>query len=164
MLAYILCDLSPLADVKEAVEGISLYKPAVKEVYALYGSFDLIMKVNMETTADITTFNMATLPEYEVITTSTLIVNENITSFESDEPKSAYIFCRLPIRKNANEVLSALKENENIIEASYIFGIYDVIIGISEAARHDTFNMVTSHLRMKELGILRSDTMHTVKF
>lgn len=138
----------------------------VKEAYLIFGTADLIAKIEVKTIEQINTV-LDTLYQNGVVDTNTLIVNEAGLNYErtltAPKRKCAYTFIK--IRRPAAPRLwdRFLQRIEHVLEAYEIFGIYDVIVGVSEDAKSDYFNSFFRKLwLLTEINMNSTTTMFTV--
>jgi DNA-binding Lrp family transcriptional regulator len=139
----------------------------VNEAYLMYGPYDLLVKSATENTRELAAL-IRTLGTKGVVTTTTFIVDKNLgLSFEKDNSdkirKCAYVFIKVQQVAEISKLEKPLKDEKlPILEAHSVFGRYDVIISIEEAARSKMFSQVTKYLRSLE-GITSCDTLFTVE-
>jgi len=138
----------------------------VKEAYLLYGAVDLIAKVEVTSLEQLNSI-LDTFYENGIVDTNTLIVNSAGLNYERELPtpkrKCAYTFIKIR-RPAAPRLWDRFLQNvEPVLEAYEIFGVYDVIVGVSEDARPDFFNSYFRRLwLLTEINMNSTTTMFTV--
>lgn len=138
----------------------------VEEAYLIFGTADIIAKVKVNNLEQINSV-LDTLYQNGIVDTNTLIVNEAGLNFERqlDKPKKKCAYTFIKIRRPAAPRLwdRFLQGIEHVTEAYEIFGIYDVIVGVSEDARSDFFNSYFRKLwLLTEINMNSTTTMFTV--
>jgi DNA-binding Lrp family transcriptional regulator len=138
----------------------------VEEAYLIFGTADIIAKVRVNNLEQINSV-LDTLYQNGIVDTNTLIVNEAGLNFERqlDKPKKKCAYTFIKIRRPAAPRLwdRFLQGIEYVTEAYEIFGIYDVIVGVSEDARSDFFNSYFRKLwLLTEINMNSTTTMFTV--
>jgi len=163
--AYILGTVGTRSQLIECLEATKRTQ-FVKEAYLIFGTADLIAKVEVETLSQINTV-LDNLYHNGVVDTNTLIVNSAGLNFERPESSSrrkcAYTFIK--IRRPAAPRLwdRFLQTIDHVLEAYEIFGIYDVIVGVGEESRADFFNSYFRKLwLLTEINMNSTTTMFTV--
>lgn len=169
--AYTLAIVDPQRDIKDVIEKLRTFYPMVRECYALYGSYDLILEQVGEAKQDFISFIRGPLVQHGAITSTTYILKE-CREFKEDTEKSAYMFLRLSLSTAPEQVFNDMgkinlgEDNENmdyIDKVSFVFGEWDVIIALNKKAREKTWTKVMQHIRGLPY-VLASNTMHTVVF
>lgn len=169
--AYTLAIVDPQKDIKGVVEKLRTFDPMVRDCYALYGSYDLILEMAGEDKSDFVSFIRGPLVQHGVITSTTYILKES-REFKENTKKSAYIFLRLSLSADSKQVFNDMgkinfdednKNREYIDKVSFVFGEWDIIISLNEKAREYTWTKVTQYIRGLPY-VLASNTMHTVVF
>jgi DNA-binding Lrp family transcriptional regulator len=163
--AYILGTVGTRSQLIQCLEA-TRQTQFVKEAYLIFGTADIIVKVEVENLPQINTV-LDNLYHNGVVDTNTLIVNSAGLSFERPEStsrkKCAYTFIK--IRRPAAPRLwdRFLQTIDHVLEAYEIFGIYDVIVGVAAEARHDFFNSYFRKLwLLTEINMNSTTTMFTV--
>jgi hypothetical protein len=176
--AFTLAIIDPQKDIKGVVDKLRTFDPMVRECYALYGSYDLIIDMIGEEKNDLISFIRGPLVQHGAITSTTYIFKES-KEFNKNTKKSGYIFLRLRLSTDSNQVFADMEKinswkdeehrelrdthSEYIDKVSFVFGEWDVIVSLNEDARDQTWTKVTQHIRGLPY-VLASNTMHTVVF
>lgn len=169
--AYTLAIIDPQKDIKGVVEKLRTFDPLVRECYALYGSYDLILEMVGEDKSDFISFIREPMVQHGTITSTTYILKES-REFKKNTEKSAYMFLRLSLSADPKQVFNDMgkinlgednKNREYIDKVSFVFGEWDVILSLNEKAREKTWTKVTQYIRGLPY-VLASNTMHTVVF
>lgn len=141
--------------------------PHVDEAYLIWGTYDVIAKVTVPDLEDLNSV-LDSLYRSGVVDSNTLIVNPRGLNLEKPESKTkrkcAYTFIK--IRRPAAPRLweRFLSEIEPVMEAYEIFGMYDVIVAVSEDVRHDFFDSYFRKLWiLTEINMNNTTTMFTVE-
>ncbi|MEM0375522.1 MAG: Lrp/AsnC ligand binding domain-containing protein [Nitrososphaerota archaeon] len=141
--------------------------PNVEEAYLLWGTYDVIAKVVVPSLEDLNSV-LDGLYRSGVVDSNTLIVNPGGLSLEKPESRSkrkcAYTFIK--IRRPAAPRLWGrfLSEIDAVMEAYEIFGMYDVIVAVSEDVRADFFDSYFRKLWiLTEINMNNTTTMFTVE-
>ncbi len=139
----------------------------VKESYLIWGPYDLISEVQIESLTMLDSL-LNLMRDHGVVDTNTLIVNEAGLSFTKPEfdgvKKCAYIFIKMR-RPSAPKLWEKyLKAIEDVASAYELFGMWDVVVTVIEDAREDFFNRVFKKLwLLTEVNMTSTHTMFTVK-
>jgi len=166
MRAFVLGVISTRSGLLNALEAVRS-SDLVKEAYLLFGSYDLICKTEFEGFDQLNSL-LEILNRTGLHDSNTLIVNDAGLSFEKegcDETrKSAYIFIKIRRPSAPKFWEKHLRSIEPVMEAHEVYGLYDVVVGISEEAREDFFNKVFRPLwLLTEVNMTATHTMFTVK-
>lgn len=166
MKAYILSIISPRSGLVQALNAVRSSK-IVKEAYLIYGAYDLICKIEFDNFSQIDAF-LDMLQQNGLQDSNTLIVKEGGLSFEAEEcdrtEKCAYIFGKIKRPSIPKFWEKHLKSIESVMEAHELYGLYDVVITVSEDARTDFYNKVFKQLwLLTEVNLTATHTMFTVK-
>ncbi|MCS7146174.1 MAG: Lrp/AsnC ligand binding domain-containing protein [Nitrososphaerota archaeon] len=165
MKAFILGSVGKRSELIECLHATRRIQ-LVREAYLIFGTADIIAKVEVNTIEQINSV-LDTLYQNGVVDTNTLIVNSAGLNFErqltTPKKKCAYTFIK--IRRPAAPRLwdRFLQSIEHVMEAYEIFGIYDVIVGVGEDAKSDFFNSYFRRLwLLTEINMNSTTTMFTV--
>lgn len=165
MKAYILGSVGKRSELIECLHATRRTQ-FVKEAYLVFGTVDILAKLEFNTIEQLNSV-LDTLYQNGVVDTNTLIVNSAGLNYERQTPaikkKCAYTFIK--IRRPAAPKLwdRFLHSLEHVLEAHEVFGIYDVIVGVSEDARSDFFNSYFRKLwLLTEINMNSTTTMFTV--
>jgi len=166
MKAYILSIISPRSGLVQALNAVRSSK-IVREAYLIYGTYDLICKVEFDSFPQIDSF-LEVLQENGLQDSNTLIVKEGGLNFEREEcdktEKCAFIFGKIKRPSVPKFWEKHLKSIESVMEAHELYGLYDVVISVSENARTDFYNQVFKQLwLLTEVNLTATHTMFTVK-
>ncbi|MCL7402293.1 MAG: Lrp/AsnC ligand binding domain-containing protein [Thaumarchaeota archaeon] len=166
MKAYILSIISPRSGLVQALNAVKSSK-IVREAYLIYGTYDLICKIEFDNFSQVDTF-LDMLQENGLQDSNTLIVKEGGLSFEREEcnqtEKCAYIFGKIKRPSVPKFWEKHLKSMKSVMEAHELYGLYDVVISVSEDARTDFYNQVFKQLwLLTEVNLTATHTMFTVK-
>ncbi|MCS7143070.1 MAG: Lrp/AsnC ligand binding domain-containing protein [Aigarchaeota archaeon] len=138
----------------------------VSEAYLIFGIHDIICKVEFERLQQLNGL-LDVLTQNGVVDSNTMIVNSEGLSFEREggykRKKCAYTFIK--IRRPAAPRLweTFLKSVDTIAEAHEVYGMYDVVVGVSEDAKHDFFNRYFRRLwLLTDINMTNTHTFFTV--
>ncbi|MCS7125839.1 MAG: Lrp/AsnC ligand binding domain-containing protein [Aigarchaeota archaeon] len=166
MKAFVLSIISPRSGLVQALNAVKSSR-MVKEAYLIYGTYDLICKIEFDNLTQVDSF-LEVLQQHGLQDSNTLIVKEGGLSFEkeraSEIEKCAYIFGKIR-RPSVPKFWEAhLKSIEPVLEAHELYGLYDVVIGVREDVRADFYNQVFKQLwLLTEVNLTATHTMFTVK-
>jgi len=153
-----------LIECLNAVRGSDL----VKEAYLIWGPYDLICKVEVDSLGQLNRL-LDIFNDQGVVDSNTMLVNqEGGLSYEKSgadvTKKCAYIFMKLrrpAAPKLWDKYISTL---DDIVEAHQLFGMYDVVVAVREEAREDFFDRIFRKLWvLTEVNLNSTHTMFTVK-
>lgn len=154
---------SELLSCLEAVRASNL----VVEAYLIYGTYDIICKVEFENFAQLNGL-LDVLTQNGVVDSNSMIVNSEGLSFEKEEArkkrKHAYTFIK--IRRPAAPRLweTFLRSIDTVLEAHEVYGIYDVVVGVSEDAKVDFFNSYFRRLwLLTDINMTNTHTFFTLE-
>lgn len=166
MKAYILSTISPRSGLVQALNVVRSSK-IVREAYLIYGTYDLLCKIEFDNFSQIDAF-LDMLQQNGLQDSNTLIVKEGGLSFEREEcektKKCAFIFGKIKRPSVPKFWEKHLKSMEMVMEAHELYGLYDVVITVSEDARTDFYNKVFKQLwLLTEVNLTATHTMFTVE-
>ena len=163
MKAYVLGIIGASTDAGKLIKGLRTYS-FVKEAYLLYGTYDLIAKVEVEKPTELSR-SLVRFREEGIAGTASYIVNANHLDYESPSckktKKSAYLFCRVSEYIDDSFIREVLSDSTSLCEAAYVFGAYDLIFSVNEKVRDQVFRKVGIPVR-KIPGIISIQTFLTL--
>lgn len=164
--AFVLGTVGSRSELVSCLEGVRAV-PRVEEAYLIWGTYDIIAKVTVERLEDINDV-LDAMYRAGVVDSNTLIVNPRGLNLEKPEArtkrKCAYTFVK--IRRPAAPRLweRFLSGIEAVLESYEVFGIYDVIVAVSEDVRSDFFDSYFRKLwLLTEINMNNTTTMFTVE-